>query len=304
MSQDNSNTTGQSEVRVMIDALKRQHPWPANEPDAPEDWHGWLNCDTHAMLYRHLTASTKLVVECGSWLGMSTRAILFGAPSTTIICCDHWKGSPEQQSDPDCARRLPPRSTRPSFATSGPGTTALHSLSAQAQRSLNGVPRWISAISCWELAKLVELRRLGFTISTLSWIRRSLNENHIRIAALTPEIAGWNRRPEGISPGPCRPDHCGHFPGVGGDASVDRGSENYPVRRRGNHLLAAQAWPDRPSKLKSPVREDRAFFLRRFVVEWKYRRSSKPRSTAMKAGPILNFTNFHSGRISYEYEDP
>jgi len=65
----------------------------------------------------------------------------------------------------------------------------LHSLSAQAQWSLNGLPRWISAISCWELAKLVELRRLGFTIPTLSWIRRSLNENHIRIAALTPEIA-------------------------------------------------------------------------------------------------------------------
>ena len=36
---------------------------------------------------------------------------------------------------------------------------------------------------------MVELRRLGFTISTLSWIRRSLNENHIRIADLTPEIA-------------------------------------------------------------------------------------------------------------------
>ena len=65
----------------------------------------------------------------------------------------------------------------------------LHPLSAQAQRSLNDGPRWISAISGWELAKLVELRRLGFTISTLSWIRRSLNENHIRIAELTPEIA-------------------------------------------------------------------------------------------------------------------
>ena len=60
----------------------------------------------------------------------------------------------------------------------------LHSLSAQAQRSLKGVPRWISAISCWELAKLVERRRIGFTIPTLSWIRRSLTENDIRIADL------------------------------------------------------------------------------------------------------------------------
>jgi PIN domain nuclease of toxin-antitoxin system len=65
----------------------------------------------------------------------------------------------------------------------------VHSLSPEAQGCLNGGSRWISAISCWELAKLVELRRLGFTISTLSWMRRSLHENHIRIAALTPEIA-------------------------------------------------------------------------------------------------------------------
>ena len=50
-------------------------------------------------------------------------------------------------------------------------------------------PKWISAISCWELAKLVEKQRLGFTIPALTWMRRSLNENNIRIADLTPEIA-------------------------------------------------------------------------------------------------------------------
>lgn len=65
----------------------------------------------------------------------------------------------------------------------------LSSLSAQAQQALSRGTRWISAISCWELAKLVELRRLGFTIPTLSWIRRSLTERDIRIADLTPEIA-------------------------------------------------------------------------------------------------------------------
>lgn len=91
----------------MIDVLRERHPWPNREPIAPEDWHGWLNSDTHAMLYRYLNVNTKVVVECGSWLGMSTRAILFGAPNATVICCDHWKGSPEQQADPDCARRLP-----------------------------------------------------------------------------------------------------------------------------------------------------------------------------------------------------
>lgn len=63
------------------------------------------------------------------------------------------------------------------------------SLSSRAQQSISGCHRWISAISCWELAKLVERRRIGFTIPTLSWIRRSLNENQIRLADLTPEIA-------------------------------------------------------------------------------------------------------------------
>jgi len=63
------------------------------------------------------------------------------------------------------------------------------SLSPKAQRALSAGTRWISAISCWELAKLVERRRIGFTIPTLSWIRRSLTENAIRIADLTPEIA-------------------------------------------------------------------------------------------------------------------
>jgi PIN domain nuclease of toxin-antitoxin system len=64
------------------------------------------------------------------------------------------------------------------------------SLSPKAQAALiSGRTKWISAISCWELAKLVERRRIGFTIPTLTWIRRSLTENDIRIADLTPEIA-------------------------------------------------------------------------------------------------------------------
>jgi len=45
-------------------------------------------------------------------------------------------------------------------------------------------------ISCWELAKLVERRRLGLTIPTLTWIRRALSEYDLRLVDLTPEIAG------------------------------------------------------------------------------------------------------------------
>jgi PIN domain nuclease of toxin-antitoxin system len=64
------------------------------------------------------------------------------------------------------------------------------SLSTKASKALQQAPlRWISAISCWELAKLVEKGRIGFSIPTLTWIRRSLQEYDIRMVELTAEIA-------------------------------------------------------------------------------------------------------------------
>lgn len=75
----------------------------------------------------------------------------------------------------------------------------LSALSIKARQAITGsAQRWISAISCWELAKLVELQRLGFTIPTLSWIQRALNENQIRIADLTPAIAVESTNLEGF----------------------------------------------------------------------------------------------------------
>ena len=66
------------------------------------------------------------------------------------------------------------------------------SLSKKARKVLSDHPsgsKWISAISCWELAKLVERGRIGFSIPVLHWMRRSLNEQAIQVADLSPEIA-------------------------------------------------------------------------------------------------------------------
>jgi PIN domain nuclease of toxin-antitoxin system len=64
------------------------------------------------------------------------------------------------------------------------------SLSGRAKKTINSAnQKWISAISCWELAKLVEKNRIGFSIPTLIWIRRSLNQFNIKVADLSPEIA-------------------------------------------------------------------------------------------------------------------
>ncbi len=64
------------------------------------------------------------------------------------------------------------------------------SLSGKAKNVIKSVDqKWISAISCWELAKLVEKNRIGFSIPTLTWMRRSLNQYNINVADLSPEIA-------------------------------------------------------------------------------------------------------------------
>lgn len=62
-------------------------------------------------------------------------------------------------------------------------TSKAHRLIHQASQ------KWISAISCWELVKLVEKKRISFSIPLVKWIRRSLNEFNITIADLSPEIA-------------------------------------------------------------------------------------------------------------------
>ena len=71
-------------------------------------------------------------------------------------------------------------------------------LSAEQNRSLskeakkanqNSSEKFISAISYWKLAKLVEKNRIGFSVPVLQWIRQSLLEREIRIAGLSPGVA-------------------------------------------------------------------------------------------------------------------
>ena len=47
----------------------------------------------------------------------------------------------------------------------------------------------ISAISLWEIAKLVESKRLILPCPTLEWFRQALSYPGVRILDLTPEIA-------------------------------------------------------------------------------------------------------------------
>ncbi len=47
----------------------------------------------------------------------------------------------------------------------------------------------VSAISCWEVAKLVQAGRLQLPIPLIEWFESALNYPGIRLLALTPEIA-------------------------------------------------------------------------------------------------------------------
>lgn len=47
----------------------------------------------------------------------------------------------------------------------------------------------VSAISCWEVAKLVELGRLALSCSLEEWLDQALSYPGVQLIALTPEIA-------------------------------------------------------------------------------------------------------------------
>jgi hypothetical protein len=93
-------------MNAALRELRRRYLWPVERPDVPEDWHGWLCPETAAMLKRHLWAEARIVVETGSWLGMSACHILRHAPCATLVCIDTWKGSPEHHNNPDWNQRL------------------------------------------------------------------------------------------------------------------------------------------------------------------------------------------------------
>lgn len=77
----------------IIDDLKKQSPW-VSKPDFPFDDRGWFPRVNQETLLQFLNNDTKLIIELGSWLGLSTRWMLDRAPNANIIVVDHWKGSP------------------------------------------------------------------------------------------------------------------------------------------------------------------------------------------------------------------
>ena len=89
--------------------LAADFPWPDVPPEVPTPTGplGWLADGAAAVLSGELTPATRVVVELGSWLGMSTRFIADRAPCATVIAIDHWQGSAEHHELAECREMLP-----------------------------------------------------------------------------------------------------------------------------------------------------------------------------------------------------
>lgn len=93
-----------------LGALRAAFPWPAERPtalDVPERNRGWLRDGSREALASALSADTRVVVELGAWLGLSTRLMLERAPNATVISIDHWQGSPEHHDSEEWRQMLP-----------------------------------------------------------------------------------------------------------------------------------------------------------------------------------------------------
>jgi hypothetical protein len=100
---------GLGDAMIGIDSLAGIDPWPSERPriDPEPPVMGWLADGTRAVLKESLSADTSLVLELGSWLGLSTRLIADLAPRAIVIAIDHWRGSPEHHGDPVLSAMLP-----------------------------------------------------------------------------------------------------------------------------------------------------------------------------------------------------
>jgi len=82
---------------MIISDLKLLYPWPAERPALEFDPEGWCHPEVEAAIRTIARPGAAVLMELGSWLGKSARVMLRHAPGATVICVDHWRGSPEHQ---------------------------------------------------------------------------------------------------------------------------------------------------------------------------------------------------------------
>ncbi|MCA1819490.1 MAG: class I SAM-dependent methyltransferase [Halobacteriales archaeon] len=81
-----------------ISKLRKAHPWPASKPTDTVPLSGWLGEGNKRLLRQAISErKPEVIVELGSWLGLSATFFAQEAPKAQIICVDTWEGSQEHQ---------------------------------------------------------------------------------------------------------------------------------------------------------------------------------------------------------------
>ena len=85
-----------------LERLAEEHPWPSEKPDLAvcED-HNWIRPVHGQMLAGVLNEETRLVIETGAWIGLSTRAIAGHAPRAKVIAVEQWQSASGEGVNPD-----------------------------------------------------------------------------------------------------------------------------------------------------------------------------------------------------------
>ena len=77
---------------MTIEDLKQKFPFPSVKPEVEEYLTGSVDV-THYEVFSHfLTDNTSLILEIGSYIGMSARLLLNCAKNASLICVDPWWG--------------------------------------------------------------------------------------------------------------------------------------------------------------------------------------------------------------------
>ena len=73
-----------------LEQLRLLYPWPAARPPVAPCDRGWDGGGRDIVTRRLAERPIKVILEIGSFLGLSTRTWLTAAPGATIICIDPW----------------------------------------------------------------------------------------------------------------------------------------------------------------------------------------------------------------------
>ena len=91
---------------MSLAVLRQRFPWPDERPNVPPSDHGWFS--GRPEIFEQFTGPhVKVYLELGSWMGKSTRWFARQCPHATLICIDHWRGSPEHHRKPKWKQHLP-----------------------------------------------------------------------------------------------------------------------------------------------------------------------------------------------------